>query len=265
MIEESMIYRGEVMHHRVGQTSHRFDYPMTFFAFDLSKLSQIAHEASLFGYNQVRPLQIKDVDYLRGRKDSISSQLNEYLPIQTPNESTYLITSPRYFGYAFNPVNFYLRLSKRELVSVVAEVNNTFGDRHIYPLTKLIQKSQNTWKARIAKDFHVSPFNDMNGEYEFTFHIASDSLELGVDLYKNSNLHLKTWIKGHGTQLTNRSIIQYALLHPLDTALNSMPRILIQAAKLYFQKRLPVYKRPTPASKYTVIDRDLPDGKRNLV
>ena len=244
---------------------HAFTYPVTFFAFDLDELGQIDKTASLFGYNHVRPLQIKDCDYLLGKASAIGKQLNEFLPPQEMGERTLLVTSPKYFGYAFNPVNFYLRMRGPQLIYAVAEVNNTFGDRHIYTHTVLKNEGNCVWSASCPKSFHVSPFNDLDGEYRFTFRVEDAKLFLGVDLWKAGKLVMKTWIQGSGQPLTNQAIARYALLHPFDTALNSMPRILAQAAKLYYRKKMDVYKRPSPHSDSTVIDRDFPEGRRDVV
>ncbi|MFO8027895.1 MAG: DUF1365 domain-containing protein, partial [Opitutales bacterium] len=187
MIEHSKIYRGEVTHERIGPTRHAFSYPMTFFGFELNELRAIEDSASLFGYNHSRPLRLSDRDYLRGARQPILQQLEEFLPAEAAGQRTLLISSPRYFGYAFNPVNFYLRLAGESLIGAVVEVNNTFGDRHIYPLRELHSEGPSKWSARCAKDFHVSPFNDMAGEYHFTFRIEGDAIFLGVDLWKEGS------------------------------------------------------------------------------
>jgi len=261
----SKIYRGEVTHERLEPESHAFTYPMTFFALELSELNTLSRTTSLFGYNESRPLKICDEDYLRGHKIPIASQLEGFLPKEVPGQHTLLISSPRYFGYAFNPVNFYLRMEGSDLVAAVAEVNNTFGDRHTYPLLHLTPVGRKQWAGRCPKDFHVSPFNDRTGEYRFTFRVEPDELFLGVDLWKENRCVMKTWIQGKGQQLTNRAIAKYALLHPFDTALNSMPRILWQAAKLHYKKKLKIYQRPAPASENTIIDRDQPEKLRDVV
>jgi hypothetical protein len=48
-----------------------------------------------------------------------------------------LVTSARFLGYAFNPVNFWMVYEDTDapgLAAAVAEVNNTFGEKHIYVL-----------------------------------------------------------------------------------------------------------------------------------
>ncbi len=265
MMDYSWIYRGEVTHQRISPTGHAFTYPMTFFAFNLTGLKEIECATSLFGHNHFRPLQLKDSDYLRGQKKPISDQLEEFLPRARQGERTLLVSSPRYFGYAFNPVNFYLRLRGTELTAALAEVNNTFGDRHIYPLPELNKEKVGAWTARCPKDFHVSPFNNMAGEYHFGFRVEEDELFLGVDLHRDGACVMKTWIQGKGMPLTSGAIVRYALLHPFDTALNSMPRIIWQAAVLYYRKKLKVHKRPSPTSAHTLIDRDQPEDSGKVL
>ncbi|MDQ8206116.1 DUF1365 domain-containing protein [Coraliomargarita sp. SDUM461003] len=256
MIQHSQIYRGQVVHQRLTPCAHSFSYPTTFFGFDLNELKPLTQQISLFGHPQARPLTLRDKDYLYGKDAPILEQLNHILPPERPGERTLLISSPRYFGYAFNPVNFHLRMAGDALLSVVAEVNNTFGDRHIYPLTQLQEVGTHQWTARCAKDFHVSPFNDLAGEYHFNFRIERESIFLGVDLHRQGKCVLKTWIHGKAKPITNAAIWKHALLKPFDTALNSMPRILYQAAQLYYKKKLAVHARPSPQSKQTLIDRD---------
>lgn len=256
MIRHSKIYRGEVVHERMGPQRHAFSYPMTFFGFDLEELPRLRDAVGFFGYNEARPLRINDSDFLHGKKKPILQQLDEFLPLQRAGQRTVLISSPRYFGYAFNPVNFHLRMEDDRLLCAVAEVNNTFGDRHVYPLTDLEGVASNTWTARCPKDFHVSPFNDMAGEYVFTFRIDADAIFLGVDLVRGGKCIMKTWLRGCAQPLSRRAVFKFGFLHPFDTALNSFPRILWQAAVLHYRKRMQVYQRPSPASKNTLIDRD---------
>lgn len=235
---------------------------MTFFAFDLDELDALEKRIPLFGYNRPRILQLRETDYLRGRPRPILEQLDEFLPPQQPGEHTLLVTSPRYFGYAFNPVNFYLRMKADRLLAAAAEVNNTFGDRHIYPLPELrrVPGKDPAWTAAADKDFHVSPFNDRSGHYVFTLRPAPESFFLGIDLYRDGRAVMHTWLRGRGTRLTHPRMAAHALLRPFQTALNSLPRILWQAAVLHYKKRLPVFKRPRPTSPRTLIDRDSGDA-----
>ena len=79
---------------------------------------------------------------------------------------------------------------------------------------------------------------------------------MGVDLHRDGQCVLKTWLTGTPRPITTAAIFKYALLHPFDTALNSMPRIIWQATQLYYKKHLQIHTRPSPASEATLIDRD---------
>ena len=261
----SRICRGTVTHQRLSPVHHAFTYPSTFFVFDLSELDRIAEQVAIFSRNQTNLLSFNDCDYLHGAATSINRQLDRLLNPEKDNEHTLLVSSPRYFGCAFNPVNFHLRMNDDQLLRVVAEVNNTFGDRHVYPLRNLTQIESNTWTAQCSKAFHVSPFNNMDGVYHFTFKIDNRHLYMGVDLHRDDQCILKTWLEGTPRPITTTAIFKYALLHPFDTALNSMPRILWQAALLYYKKHMQVYQRPSPVSENTLIDRDKNDWPTTIV
>lgn len=256
MMLRSRIFRGKVFHERLSPVSHAFTYPSTFFAFDLSELDLIAEQVAIFSHNKTNLLSLNDRDYLYGAEAAINQQLDQLLVPEKSNEYTLLISSPRYLGYAFNPVNFHLRMAGDRLMSVVAEVNNTFGDRHVYLLRKLVQTADDTWIAQCPKAFHVSPFNNMEGVYHFTFKVNDQHLFMGVDLHRDGQCVLRTWLEGTPRPVTMAAIFKYALLNPFDTALNSMPRILWQAAQLHYKKHLQVYTRPSPISDNTLIDRD---------
>lgn len=265
MIQHSKIYRGEVTHQRLEPTLHAFTYPATFFGFSLDELDSIESQAPLFSHNRFNLLCLRDRDYLYSSGAPIKEALKQLLGPEQSGEHTVLISSPLYFGYAFNPVNFHLRIRGSDLKAVVAEVNNTFKDRHVYPLTELTQLKPQCWTAQCPKDFHVSPFNNMEGDYKFTFRIEDDEIFLGVDLYREGACVLKTWLQGVGKPISNQTIWRYALLHPFDTALNSMPRILWQAAQLYYKKKLGVFKRPSPHSENTLLNRDHPESFRPVI
>jgi DUF1365 family protein len=262
----SKIVRGEVTHKRLTPTAHAFKYPYTFFMLDLEELPQLDQASFFFNHNSPGLLQLHDRDYLKREPRSIEDQLNEFLPSKKTDERTLLISSPSYLGYAFNPVNFHLRLKGNTLTHAVAEVNNTFGDSHVYPLKSLKPADDGiTYTASCPKDFHVSPFNDMQGSYRFTFRLSDETIFCGVDLYHGEECTLQTWMRGCFQPLTTRNITKYALLHPFDTALNSMPRITWQAAQLYYKRKLTVFSRPSPVSKHTLIDRDQPEPKRRVI
>lgn len=78
------------------------------------------------------------------------------------------MTGARFLGHVFNPVSFWFCYQDEELVCLVAEVNNTFGERHTYVLDeKLPGPDHFCARFRVPKAFYVSPFNAIEGDYEF--------------------------------------------------------------------------------------------------
>ena len=71
-------------------------------------------------------------------------------------------------GYVFKPVSFWhCHRPDGSLAAIVAEVNNTFGERHCYLLTGPTLAYGREMVAN--KVFHVSPFCHVQGSYRFRF------------------------------------------------------------------------------------------------
>ena len=71
MILNSQIFRGVVVHERLSPKPHKFSYAMSFFGFDPAELKDINAQASIFGYNEAKPLSLNDSAYLHGSSEPI--------------------------------------------------------------------------------------------------------------------------------------------------------------------------------------------------
>lgn len=92
-----------------------------------------------------------------------------------------LLTQPRYFGLAFNPVSFFFCFDAdgTSLRALVAEVNNTpWGERYCYVLLR--PPGSPAFRVREGKTFHVSPFMGMAQDYEWRIQEPGDGLDLGI-------------------------------------------------------------------------------------
>ena len=155
----SKIYLGYVEHERYQPVSHTFRYPIYFYGLDLDELDHLDQKLFFFGYNRLRPASIHDSDYLDERPGSIKDKLLGILQKKDPSiivSSIFMITSMRYLNYAFNPVSFYYCFDGNDQISaMVVEVNNTFGERHIYiPEKKIVTASP----VRIRYTLQKKPF-----------------------------------------------------------------------------------------------------------
>ena len=253
----SKLYFGAVEHTRYQPVTHKFSYPIYFYGLDLDELGQLDRKIALFGYNRLRPASIHDADYLDDGPGNIREKLLRMLSQKHPEKtvsSIFMITSARYLNYIFNPVSFYYCFDNdRNITAMVVEVNNTFGERHVY----IPEKTENTNPAgekttyHDHKAFHVSPFNNLEGEYEFHFSNPASALDIGIDLIRDNDIAFSARLKGTPMELTSAHLIKMMIRHPVVPHLTK-PRIFLEAARLYFSKHLTYHKKPDPVSPMTI-------------
>ena len=159
-----------------------------------------------------------------------------------------LIAHPRLFGYAFNPISYWLILDNKNLTrAVLCEVNNTFGDNHNYLLSHKDGrpiKPNDTLHAE--KQLYVSPFNTMEGRYEFWFRYGNDSFRSDIHYFDDKRKVLTTYVEGSLQPLKTRGILAVVVRYPVMTVL-VVARIHWQAVKLLFKKvKLTLKRRPKP-------------------
>ena len=252
----SMIYQGEVKHARLSPVQHNFRYPVYFYAFDLDELAELARSNPLFGYNQLRPVAVHDKDYLHIGNEPIRKKLEQVLhklEISAPVGKIMLVTSARYFNYIFNPASFfYCYTPSGDLICILVQVNNSFGEMHLYPLIKPEAKADDDRLLYSnPKQFHVSPFFTREGHYEFQLTEPQHTLDNQINLYQAEQLTLIARLQGQAEPLTTGNLLRTMIKHPFSASL-TMPRILWQAAKLYWQRKLPVFNKPIPDHAMTI-------------
>lgn len=146
-----------------------------------------------------------------------------------------LLAHPRVLGHVFNPVSFWLcRRQDGALITVVAEVSNTFGDRHSYlchhdDFSEI--KSDDHLHA--TKIFHVSPFQPVAGAYVFRFDIRDDRVGIWID-YTQGDGGLIATLTGKRKPLTNAGIAWSLLRRPFG-ARRVLALIHWQAVKLWWK------------------------------
>lgn len=161
---------GHVLHHRQRPSVHAFQYPNYFLLMPLRTLVQEKISTNSLAINRRGLLSFYHQDHGLGQDNSlhwIEALLKEN-SIHDADGEIWLQTYPRVLGFVFKPVSFWYCLTKdKTLRAVLAEVNNTFGERHCYLLDTV------TWNETVSakKVFHVSPFCDVAGHYEFKFQL----------------------------------------------------------------------------------------------
>ncbi len=258
--KSSKIYVGEVSHARLKPIKNIFKYPLPFFAFNLNALEDLDKELPLFSYNKKNVVSLYDADYVKGFGTIYEKVLKllEDKPYQKEITHIFLVTNPRYFNYIFNPVSFfYCYNADDEVVCIIAEVNNTFHERHFYILDQENKvPDQNVWVFGKRKAFHVSPFNDMEGTYIFSFTEIAESIKIQILLNKEEEPFLFAQLKGRSQKLNHTNLRALLLRKPMTAMLN-YPRILQQAANLYLRKGLNVYVKPVLSNPMSMTVKEI--------
>lgn len=162
----------------------------------------------------------------------------------------WLHTFPRVLGYLFNPVSFWFaHRADGRLRAVLAEVNNTFGERHVYVLAHGDGRPI-AWGEELtaSKVFHVSPFCKVEGRYRFRFMLAgspgAQRFVGRIDYDDAQGALIATSIEGRLEPLTDAALRRAFFAHPVYT-FGVVARIHWQALRL-FAKRVPFFTKPAP-------------------
>lgn len=226
----------EVMHQRLSPRKNAFKYDVYYLGIPLSQIESNTIDETLnlnsFGLHSFYE---KDHGYRDGTslKAWLYDMFDTY-KFEKPKE-VFLISMPRILGYVFNPVSFWFCWnSKDELYAVVSEVNNTFGETHSY-LTYLDDKDTNgDYVAK--KVFHVSPFLEREGYYDFQFSLSDDSIKIHINLFdSNKEKILLTSLSGKFDDLNSMSLKRAFFRVPFAT-MKSIFLIHFQAVKLLLKK-----------------------------
>jgi DUF1365 family protein len=129
-----------------------------------------------------------------------------------------LLTQPAFLGRVFNPVSFWLAFRGDDLVAVISEVTNTFGDRHSY-LSALPDFAPIGPRDVLEADklMHVSPFQEVRGGYRFQFRITPDRIAIRI-LHENGPEGVVATLTGRRRPMTNTTLLAAALRRPAGTA-----------------------------------------------
>ena len=194
-MNQPMVGIGTVRHERLRPVARAFAYPTFFLLLPLRSMR--GAPATALARNRAAALSFHDSDHGDGRADALA-WLDELLAREGITDATgeaWLHCYPRMFGHTFKPVSFwYCHREDGTLRAIVAEVNNTFGERHCYVL------DAPAWghEVQAHKAFHVSPFCRIEGQYRFRFMFsaARDRTVVRIDHDDAQGPLLRTSVSG---------------------------------------------------------------------
>lgn len=251
------LYFGQVMHHRLRPAVNRFVYPVYFCLLPLSRIE--VSSSALFAVNRWNLFSFHFSDH--GARDGSHPlpwirRLLQKEGIRADGE-VWLQCFPRLLGFVFNPISlWFCHDQDGQLRAVLAEVNNTFGERHNYLLAHADGRPiGNGETIERRKLFHVSPFMDVAGSYRFRFHWRAGDDHTPVwrlariDHRDASGDLLHTSVSGKSEALATGPLLKAFFRFPLLT-LGVVLRIHWQALRLW-RKRVPFFRKPHPPLQET--------------
>jgi DUF1365 family protein len=237
--------RAQTYHGRKGDIRNAFRYSVDFVMLDAEAEVE---GPGLFSRNGRNVTALHDADHggAPGRGVGATWVRDVLREHQLPQPHLILLLAqPRVFGHVFNPVSFWLCYNQDAALSVViAEVTNTFGDRHSY-LCHHADLAPITPQDRLeaTKIFHVSPFQPVAGGYQFRFDIRPDRVGIWID-YAQGEGGLIATLTGTRAVLTNRDVLRALWRRPLGSR-RVLALIHWQALKLWW-KNARYRSRPAP-------------------
>ena len=168
------LYEGRLRHRRETPVVHDFSYAVYMTCLDLGELPASLRGRLLWSSERAAPLRFRRTDHFGDPNEPLADSVRKLVLERTgraPAGAVLLLTNLRHFGHVFNPISFFycLDATGEGLEAVVAEVSNTpWRERHLYVLDARGLEPRNGWYVfDQPKEFHVSPFMDMDATYRF--------------------------------------------------------------------------------------------------
>ena len=251
---QAQIGFGQVRHTRLRPRRHAFVYDTFFLMLPMHQLGNAQAMGGL-AVNRRGAIAFYDRDHGDGRGPEQGGALAWMQAllhsegIQDADGEVWLHTYPRMLGYTFKPVSFwYCHRADGQLRAIVAEVNNTFGERHCY----LLDAPRYGAELQTSKCFHVSPFCRVVGSYRFRFmraqHGGEERTVVRIDHDDEQGPLLATSVSGTLAPITPARL-RHALWHYPAMTLMVMTRIHWQALQLWL-KRVGFFSKPQTPDQF---------------
>ena len=218
------LYECRINHVRTAPLRSAFGYRSYLWLVDLDDLPQLPP--------WLGPLaSFRAGDHLGDPHHSIRANVDGFLArrgVDLNGGRILMLANARVLGYVFNPLTVYwCHRPDGALACVIAEVHNTYHQRHCYLL-----RTDSEGRAAVPKEFYVSPFYPVDGGYQMTLPEPGQRLALTIVLDRGDGHPFVASVRGARTQASTAALVRATARHPWSTALVS-GRIRWQGLRLY--------------------------------
>jgi hypothetical protein len=245
----SCIYEGHVQHRRLSPIAHRFSYALYMLYVDLAEWPALAGSGIGLRTAFLSPVSFRREDHLGDPAVPLAQAVHDLVRARTgwrPAGPVRLLTLPRNVGYYFSPLNLYFCFdgSGVTVEAVVAEVTNTpWLERHWYVLWEGNRiGGPQPLRFRHPKDFHVSPFMDMDAQYEWQLSPPGERLGVFIASLSEGRRFFDVSLALERRELNRGTLRRTLARHPWMTA-RVTQAIYWQALGLWL-KRSPFHAHP---------------------
>ena len=259
---ENKLYKGFVSHYRFSPKIHKFKYDVFKIFLNLENIEESVKKYSFFSLNKFNIYSFYYKDHLDNENSNPYLQAKKIFTkhkLYENQDKIYILCYPRILGYVFNPLSLYFCISnKNEIKSILYEVHNTFGDKHFY-----LSKYKLNSIDKVNKVFHVSPFFNIEGEYEFNSILNDDFVNIQINYFtyeEKSKVHLlNATFSAKREELSDKNLLINFIKFPFMT-FKVIIAIHINALKLWI-KGIKFFSRPNPPRNILSINKSLRNKK----
>lgn len=257
----SALYDGAVVHQRLSPRRHRLRYRLFQLLLDLDELPRLHFGLRLFAHNRFALFSLHDRDHLAGDGRPLRAQVEAMLAsagIDIGGGPIRLLCMPRVLGYVFNPLSIYFcHRPSGALAAAVLEVNNTFGERHVYLVEAEPAAGRQIVRRGCAKTFFVSPFMGLEMSYDFRLAAPAETVTTAIlGRGPDGAPLIAAAFAGERRALTDRTLGRAFVAHPLLT-LKVILAIHWEAVKL-LAKGIGLRRKPAPPAAGVTVVRPEP-------
>lgn len=218
--DRSYVLTGNIRHCRSRKIDYEFTHRVWYLELDLDDISRVTRQIYFFSDKRPNVLQFRSSDHFTPNAKSLASALRTHLEEHGWDITGWriaLVTYPRVFGFVFNPVSFYLcRDSEGDLRHVIAEVNNTHGERELYDFDRDTSRPDSEYRSKAEKRMYVSPFIGA-ARYELSVFDEPDQLRISISEWEGEERTLFAQMELMRSALTNEKIMKVLVREPFVT------------------------------------------------